>query len=132
MTRRSRTPWTMTLTVGKRFAFLTVLGGGLVAAAAFAGGHLGVGVVLAVGFALIAAMGLAPGELSGLRRNQADERQRTMLFESVAWSGYLVRPVIFIGAVVEAFRGTPGPFVLIAALTSVVEVVGVLALPRTR
>lgn len=133
MTGRSRpTPWTNMLTVGRRFAFLTVFSGGVVAVAALVGGHAVVAVAIAVGFALIAAIGLAPGELASARRDAADERQRSMLFESIAWSGFLVRPVIFIGAVVEAYRGTPGPFILIGVLGSVTEVVGVLLLPRAR
>lgn len=55
-----------------------------------------------------------------------------MIFESVAISDYLIRPVTFIGAVVEAYRGTPGPFVLIAGLGSIGEIGAVLALPRRR
>lgn len=125
-------PWIGTRPVGQRFAILTTMAGGLVSAAAVAGGRIALALAIFVGFGLIGLLGLVPGELSRARKDLADERQRSMIFESIAVSDYIVRPVILVGAVVEAYRGTPGPFTLIAGLKSIAEIGAVLVLPPRR
>lgn len=130
-TRAERHPLNR-VTVGQRFAVLTAQGGALLAVAAVAGGHGLLAGASFAGFAALALVGLVPGELSGVRRADADERQRRMQHEAIAWSGYLIRPVVVIGAAIELYRGTPGPFVLIAVLGSLAEIGAVLLLPRLR
>ncbi len=120
------------LTVGQRFAVLTTQAGLILAVAAAVGGRGALAVGIAGLFVAIALVGLVPGELAGVRGADADERQRLMRFESIAWSGYLIRPVILVGATVELYRGTPGPFVLIGALGSLAEIGAILLLPRRR
>ena len=120
------------LTVGQRFAVLTAQAGGLLAVAAAVGGHGRLALAFLGVFLAIGLVGLVPGELSGIRRADADERQRRMQYEAIAWSGYLIRPVIVIGALIELYRGTPGPFVLIGAMGSLAEIGAILVLPRLR
>jgi hypothetical protein len=118
--------------VGQRFAVLTAQGGVVLAASAAIGGYASLAVAILGAFVAIGAIGLWPGELSRVRRSEADERQRLMQYEAIAWSGYLIRPVILVGAVVELYRGTPGPFVLMGLVGSLAEVGALVVLPRLR
>ncbi|HUR79106.1 MAG TPA: hypothetical protein VMZ22_14245 [Acidimicrobiales bacterium] len=112
------------LTIGQRLALLTGLAGAVLAIAAAIGARGGLALATLAGFVAIGIIGLVPGELSGARRSGADERHRLMEFEAMAWSGFVLRPVILIGAAIELYRGTPGPFVLIGAIGSLNARVG--------
>ena len=124
--------WIGALTAGRRFAVLTVISAVLIATAALLGGQAMVAAAALVGFGAIGLLGLVPGELSDLRRGAADERQQLMIVESFAISGYVIRPAIFVGVLVEGYRGHPGPFMGIAAVASIAEIGALLVLPRRR
>jgi hypothetical protein len=130
--RGDRSAPTARLTVGRRFFVLMLTSGLMLAAAAAIGGEVRLAAALLVGFALIGAAGLLPGELSAARFDRADERQRLMLFESIAVSDYLTRPVLLVGAAWEVSRGNPGPFLLIGVVGSITEIGAVLVLPKVR
>lgn len=55
-----------------------------------------------------------------------------MQYEAIAWSGYLLRPVILIGAVIELYRGSPGPFVFLGVVGTAAEIGAMLLLPSLR